>query len=63
MKAGDLVMYCDGFTDPEPVLIIEIATGDLLINNAGFGNAIVLNELGEHIVSLSNLVQMSDWYE
>ena len=52
MKAGDLVMYCDGHSNVEPVLLIKLCDP----SDDTEDEALVMNEFGQHWVLLDNLV-------
>ena len=64
MKVGDLVMFCDGFTDSEPVLVIETAIDCA----SGYGAAemedievaLVMNDSGQHWAPFDNLVELDE---
>ena len=62
MKVGDLVMFCDGFTDVEPVLVIETAidcaSGYGAIEMEDIEVALVMNDAGQHWVPVDYLVEM-----
>jgi hypothetical protein len=64
MKIGDLVMFCDGFTDSEPVLVIETAidcaSGYGAIEMEDIEVALVMNDAGQHWVPFENLVEIDE---
>ena len=64
MKPGDLVMFCDGFTDSEPVLVIETcydcASGYGAIEMEDIEVALVMNDSGQHWVPFDNLVELDE---
>ena len=64
MRVGDLVMFCDGFTDSEPVLVIETAidcaSGYGAIEMEDIEVALVMNDAGQHWVPFENLVEIDE---
>jgi len=64
VKAGDLVMFCDGFTDAEPVLVIETcydcASGYGAAEMEDIEVALVMNDTGQHWVAFENLVEIGE---
>ena len=64
MKVGDLVMFCDGFTDSDPVLVIETAidcaSGYGAIEMEDIEVALVMNDAGQHWVPFENLVEIDE---
>ena len=67
MEAGDLVMFCDGFTDLEPVLVIETcydcASGYGSLEMEDIEVALVMNDAGKHWVPFENLVEIDEEIE
>ena len=59
MKVGDLVIYCDGFTDVEPVLLIGLCDPESDTED----EALVMNEHGQHWVLLANLAPIDEVVE
>ena len=64
MKVGDLVMFCDGFTDVKPVLVIETAidcaSGYGAVEMEDIEVALVMNDVGQHWVPFENLVEIDE---
>jgi hypothetical protein len=64
MKVGDLVVFCDGFTDSKPVLVIETcydcASGYGAVEMEDIEVALVINDTGQHWVPFENLVEIDE---
>ena len=59
MKVGDLVMFCDGFSEVEAVLLVRLVPDTL--PGGSIHGAVVMNEIGQHWVNLDNLIPIEEW--
>ena len=64
MKAGDLVMFCDRFTDSEPMLVIETcidcASEYGALEMEDIEVALVMNDSGQHWALFEDLVELDE---